>query len=283
MNLSPFTIVGLDVTISEPKSSPSELRHYLQRGDARASKVDGAILGRMCAEFGLEPGTSISDHAFDSLASNRHPQTGDELVAERKQEERNAFVYTFLGPKITRELPAQGYSSLLVAMHERAVGRTLEQLEYQTHIRYDLAIQLTGRFVAAAFLHANCEPFEDKILTEVVVFDFSRNDTSRPYSPLILVSPNNDLERLKESYSISSVPLAADLDPLRHTLLLDFDGKVVICEKVDCYPALPRSILLLHNFVGFSTAARDFSGRLLSAHRVLPGEIMSEMRGFSPN
>ena len=77
--------------------------------------------------------------------------------------------------------------------------------------------------------------------------------------------------------------LAADLNPLRHTLLLNFDGKVVICQKVDCYAATPRTIVLLHNFFGFSTAARDFSGQFISAHRVSPGEILREIEGFSPN
>jgi len=78
-------------------------------------------------------------------------------------------------------------------------------------------------------------------------------------------------------------PLNTDLDPLRHTLLLTFDGRVLICQKVDCYAAGPHSIVLLHNFLGFSTATRDFSGRFISAHRVSPGEILGEMKDFSPN
>jgi hypothetical protein len=79
------------------------------------------------------------------------------------------------------------------------------------------------------------------------------------------------------------VTMSADLDPLWHKLLVNFDGKAVIFQNVDCYPALPHSILLFHNFIGFSTAARDFSGRLLSSHRVSPIEILKEMKANSRN
>ena len=69
--------------------------------------------------------------------------------------------------------------------------------------------------------------------------------------------------------------------PLRNMVFLVFDGKSVLLRRIKCYPAIPRSIVLFHNFLGFSTAARDFSGRVLSVHRVSAEEIGREMTAGS--
>jgi hypothetical protein len=62
---------------------------------------------------------------------------------------------------------------------------------------------------------------------------------------------------------------------LRHTLYVRFDGKAAISLSADSYPSLPHSVILFHNYIGFSTAERDFTGRLLSASSVPTDEIVS--------
>lgn len=62
--------------------------------------------------------------------------------------------------------------------------------------------------------------------------------------------------------------------PLKHTMLVSFDGVPVISSKGDCYPARPESITLFHNLLGFGTAVSEFPGRVLSVSAVTPEEIL---------
>jgi hypothetical protein len=65
---------------------------------------------------------------------------------------------------------------------------------------------------------------------------------------------------------------------MRHLILVRFDGSTELFERADSFKAPAASITILHNLLGFSTAERDFSGRLLSASSVSPDEILSESR-----
>lgn len=64
---------------------------------------------------------------------------------------------------------------------------------------------------------------------------------------------------------------------LRHNVLVKFDGEPVIAREMDCYPTQPQSIALFHNLIGFSTAVRDFTGRLFSASPVTSDDVLSAM------
>jgi hypothetical protein len=228
MNLSPVSIEGLDVTLSVPKCTASELRHFLQRGDARRPRVDGVCFGKMCAELGLQAGTPISDDAFDALARFQHPVKKNELASQRKLGSPFAFLYTFHGAKTKSELPTTGYNPLLVGEHERAVAKTMEQWEFQTFIETGIHVVYTGRMVGAAFLHAAWTPFEERFTAEVVVFNLSGTEAGSSYSPLSLVEPNNEIDRLKEYYSLR---YANEIFALQH----EFNANLNLrSERVPC-------------------------------------------------
>jgi hypothetical protein len=71
---------------------------------------------------------------------------------------------------------------------------------------------------------------------------------------------------------------ASDWLALRHRIYVSLDGETVINREAGTYQALPDSIVVLHNFVGFSTAARDFSGQLISVSPIPGNEILSKLR-----
>jgi hypothetical protein len=64
---------------------------------------------------------------------------------------------------------------------------------------------------------------------------------------------------------------------LKHTVLVKFDGKIVIAIKRDSYPATSNSIFLFHNLIGFSSSEREFSGRVFSAS---PEDLHSDIFNF---
>jgi hypothetical protein len=64
---------------------------------------------------------------------------------------------------------------------------------------------------------------------------------------------------------------------LKNTVLVKFDGKTVIDVERNCYPAIPSSIFLFHNFIGFSSSDEDFSGRVFSES---PTDIRPDILGL---
>lgn len=61
---------------------------------------------------------------------------------------------------------------------------------------------------------------------------------------------------------------------LRRLVLVKFDGAVVIDRDMGSFQALPGSVTAFHNFLGFSTAVRDFEGTVLSISPVTPNELL---------
>lgn len=69
---------------------------------------------------------------------------------------------------------------------------------------------------------------------------------------------------------------------LKHFVFVKFDAEPAIAREMDCYPALPESIATFQNSIGFSTASRDFTGRLISASPVSPNDILREIERLPP-
>jgi hypothetical protein len=67
---------------------------------------------------------------------------------------------------------------------------------------------------------------------------------------------------------------------LRHAVLVKFDGVTAIATRRDCYPAIPQSVTFFHNFIGFSTAERDFEGRVLSVSPVAADGLLPEVNAI---
>jgi hypothetical protein len=64
------------------------------------------------------------------------------------------------------------------------------------------------------------------------------------------------------------------LQSLRNLALVKLDGAVVIKMEKATFPAPPDSATVLHNFLGFSSAVRDFEGTVLSVSPDAPDDLL---------
>ena len=79
------------LTIRTCKVFSHALGEYLRQADyySQGMKVEGRCFGRLCAMVGLTEGATISDEAFERVASNHHATNGEQLT-ERMAAARRA-------------------------------------------------------------------------------------------------------------------------------------------------------------------------------------------------
>ena len=67
------------LTIRTCKVFSHALGEYLRQADyySQGMKVEGQCFGRLCEAVGLVEGATISDEAFERVASNHHAITAD--------------------------------------------------------------------------------------------------------------------------------------------------------------------------------------------------------------
>jgi hypothetical protein len=103
---------------------------------------------------------------------------------------------------------------------------------------------------------------------------YSRTISCDYSQPHVLIVSVGSLYPDESSPSFRENP---DWTYLKHTSIITFDGEPVYVQPMECYPALPLSVVLFHNMVGLSSSMEEFQGRVLSASPASPEEIFSQI------
>src|SRR5277367_1780897 len=119
------------LTIRTCKVFSHALGEYLRQADyyAQGMRVEGRCFGRLCAAVGLSEGATISDEAFERVASNHHAVTGEQLTERMKDGRRAGYDAVFNAPKSVSIQACLGGDERLICAHERAVNEALQDLE----------------------------------------------------------------------------------------------------------------------------------------------------------
>ena len=137
------------LTIRTCKAFSKALGEYLRQADyyAQGMKVEGTCHGRLCSAVGLAEGATITDEAFERIASNHHALTGEKLTERMAAGRRAGYDAVFNAPKSVSIQAFVGGDERLIAAHETATREALSELE--AFARHQTGRGLNKRHVAS--------------------------------------------------------------------------------------------------------------------------------------
>ncbi len=143
---------------------------------SEANRVDVRWFGNGCHRLGLEPGTDVSQEAFERLCDNLHPVTGSKLTArQRTGDRRVCFDFVVSAPKSVSLMTFLAGDSRLIGLHEAAARVAMTRLESQAGTRVRKGRQdgerRTGEVVAATVTHGTSRALDPQLHTHFVVFN----------------------------------------------------------------------------------------------------------------
>jgi conjugative relaxase-like TrwC/TraI family protein len=173
---------------------------YLERNLEHA----GIWQGSACENFGLTPGTQITQEQFQAIRENRHPVTGKRLTARtnkthqiwkimknrwvQKTESNRVVFYDFTcsAPKTFSILALPGGKKEVLEWHRKAVDKMLVEMESVT-ARIDRSkganvLETTGRFAAARFSHDLNRSGEPGIHDHLLIVNATPADNGKNYA-----------------------------------------------------------------------------------------------------
>jgi conjugative relaxase-like TrwC/TraI family protein len=163
-------------------SSSKQAAHYFESADDYYEKEGhrGEWLGKGAEELGLARQPQVDRESFRDILDGKLPNGLRVRFSELRQDDRKGIDYTFSAPKSVSLQALIAGDASVTAAHDRAVKRTVRQLEKLAHARIkehgqSYRVQ-TGVIVAAAFRHELSRAQDPQLHTHVIV----ANLTKRP-------------------------------------------------------------------------------------------------------
>jgi conjugative relaxase-like TrwC/TraI family protein len=171
------------LTIRTCKGFSRALGEYLRQADyySQGMRVEGTCHGRLCVAVGLVEGSTISDQAFERIASNHHAQTGEKLTERMAAGRRAGYDATFNAPKSISIQAFLGGDERLMAAHETAVGEALRELEtlacHQEGRGINKRHVTSGGIAAAVFRHGESRALDPHLHSHAFIFNLTRSNS----------------------------------------------------------------------------------------------------------
>jgi conjugative relaxase-like TrwC/TraI family protein len=210
------------LTIRTCKAFSKALGEYLRQADyyAQGMKVEGTCLGRLCAAVGLAEGATITDEAFERVASNHHALTGEKLTERMAAGRRAGYDATFNAPKSVSIQAFVGGDERLIAAHEIAVNEALRELG--AHACHQEGRGVNKRYVtsselaAAVFRHGESRALDPHLHSHAFIFNVTRSDSKG--SRLLALESSNIFERTKYLTEVYRNALAREVQRLGYQI-----------------------------------------------------------------
>ena len=210
------------LTIRTCKAFSKALGEYLRQADyyAQGMKVEGTCHGQLCAAVGLAEGATITDEAFERVASNHHALTGEKLTERMAAGRRAGYDATFNAPKsVSIQAFIGGDDGLLVA-HEIAVKEALRELEahacHQTGRGVSKRYVTSGAIAAAVFRHGESRALDPHLHSHAFIFNVTRSDSKG--GRLLALESSNIFERTKYLTEVYRNVLAREVQRLGYQI-----------------------------------------------------------------
>ena len=215
------------LTLRKCKVFSHALGEYLRQADyySQGMKVEGQCFGRLCNAVGLVEGATISDEAFDRVASNHHAATGEQLTERMAAGRRAGYDATFNAPKSVSIQAFIGGDVRLVAAHEVAVTEALRELEtyacHQDGRGINKRYVTTEEIAAAVFRHGESRALDPHLHSHAFVFNVVQSGSS---SRLLALESSNIFERAHYLTEVYRNALARDVQKLGYAIERRKDG-----------------------------------------------------------
>jgi len=210
------------LTIRTCKAFSKALGEYLRQADyyAQGMKVEGTCHGQLCAAVGLAEGATISDEAFERVASNHHTLTGEKLTERMAAGRRAGYDATFNAPKSVSIQAFIGGDDCLLAAHETAVSEALRELEahacHQTGRGVNKHYATSGAIAAAVFRHGESRALDPHLHSHAFIFNVTRSDSKS--GRLLALESSNIFERTKYLTEVYRNALAREVQRLGYQI-----------------------------------------------------------------
>lgn len=139
-------------------------------------------LGKTAGKLGLEG--LVTDQAFERLAYNLHPATGEQLTPRTRDDRLVAYDFCFSVPKSVTALWAVGGDERIVEAVQDAVRTTMRELELQTQTRIRAkgvnADRTTGNLLWGEYIHGTTRPVDGVPDPHLHIHAFALNCTFDP-------------------------------------------------------------------------------------------------------
>ena len=209
------------LTIRTCKVFSHALGEYLRQADyySQGMKVEGQCFGRLCDAVGLVEGATISDEAFERVASNHHAITAEQLTERMAAARRAGYDATFNAPKSVSIQAFIGGDARLVAAHEVAVKEALRELEtyacHQDGRGMNKRYVTSGQIAAAVFRHGESRALDPHLHSHAFVFNVVQSGSS---SRLLALESSNIFERTRYLTEVYRNALAREVQKLGYAI-----------------------------------------------------------------
>ena len=197
------------------------LGEYLRQADyySQGMKVDGRCFGQLCPAVGLVEGAAISDTAFESVASNHHALTGEQLTERMAAARRAGYDATFNAPKSVSIQAFLGGDARLITAHETAVTEALRELEsfaaHQDGRGINKRYVTSGQIAGAVFRHGESRALDPHLHSHAFVFNVVQ---SRSNSRLLALESSHIFERTRYLTEVYRNALAREVRQLGYAI-----------------------------------------------------------------
>ncbi len=210
------------LTIRTCKAFTKALGEYLRQADyyAQGMKVEGTCHGRLCAAVGLAKGATITDEAFERVASNHHALTDQKLTERMAAGRRAGYDATFNAPKSVSIQAFIGGDGRLLVAHETAVTEALRELEahacHQTGRGVNKRYVTSGAIAAAVFQHGESRALDPHLHSHAFIFNVTRSDSKG--GRLLALESSDIFERTKYLTEVYRNALAREVQRLGYQI-----------------------------------------------------------------
>ncbi|MBL9219404.1 MAG: relaxase domain-containing protein [Opitutaceae bacterium] len=210
------------LTIRTCKAFSKALGEYLRQADyyAQGMKVEGTCHGRLCAVVGLVEGATLTDEAFERIASNHHALTGEKLTERMAAGRRAGYDATFNAPKSVSIQAFIGGDERLLAAHETAVAEALRELEahacHQAGRGVNKRYVPSGALAAAVFRHGESRALDPHLHSHAFIFNVTRSEG--PGDRLLALESSNIFARTKFLTEVYRNALAREVQRLGYQI-----------------------------------------------------------------
>ncbi|MDP3073055.1 MAG: MobF family relaxase [Opitutaceae bacterium] len=209
------------LTIRTCKIFSHALGEYLRQADyySQGMKVEGQCFGQLCEAVGLVEGATISDEAFERVASNHHAGTAEQLTERMAAARRAGYDATFNAPKSVSIQACIGSDERLVTAHQTAVTEALRELEtlacHQDGRGINKRYVTSGQIAAAVFRHGESRALDPHLHSHAFVFNVVRGDSS---SRLLALESSNIFERARYLTEVYRNTLAREVQKIGYAI-----------------------------------------------------------------